>query len=173
MAFKDLGDWAELGGLRLPVNGRVYCLPPISAELGPRVQALVDLGIDIVRGKEPAEDDAEVLDDVSERDLYREVLGDVYDAMQADGVPWVALKHAAMTSIIDAARSRDEAELYWEQLGKPLPAKPVKQPTDHQPPADRKVTAIGTRKASTAGTSSRRNPGKKASPGPRSSSTGG
>ncbi len=173
MAFKDLGDWAEIGGLRLPVNGKMYCLPPISAELGPRVQALVDLGVDIVRGKEPAADDMEVLDDVSERDLYRDVLGDVFDAMQADAVPWVALKHAAMTSIIDAARGRDEAELYWEQLGKPLPAEPAKQPTDQQPSAAREVTAIGTRKASTAGTSSRRNPGKRVSPGSQSSSIGG
>lgn len=165
MAFKDLGDWAELVGLRLPIGGRMYLLPPISAELGPRVQALIDYGIDIALGNDP--DGTEVLDDVAERDLYKEVLGPVYDAMQADGVPWSALKHAAMTSIIDATRDREEAERYWERLGKPEPAKtPVKQP------ADRKATASRTTKASTAGTTSRKPPAGKARPGRRSSSSG-
>ncbi|HEY9353810.1 MAG TPA: hypothetical protein VIP28_11190 [Nocardioides sp.] len=171
MAFKDLGDWAELGGLRLPINGRWYTLPPISAELGPRVQALVDLGVDIALGNEPGEDTAEVLDDLAEQDLYKQVLGPAYDAMQADGVPWVALKHAAMTSIIDATRDREEAEKYWEQMGKPVPAKkPAKQPTDRLP---RKATATRTTKASTAGTTSRRKPpAKQAQRGRRSSSSG-
>ncbi len=170
MAFKDLGDWAELGGLKLPINGRWYTLPPISAELGPRVQALVDLGVDIALGNEPGDDAGEVLDDVAEQDLYKDVLGPVYEAMQADGVPWVALKHAAMTSIIDATRDREEAELYWEQLGKPVPAKkPAKKPTDRQAP---KATATRTNTASTGGTTSRKRPAAKAPRGRRSSNTG-
>ena len=175
MAFKDLGDWAELAGLRLPINGRVYTLPPISAELGPRVQALIDLGIDIARGREPGEDDTQILDDVAERDLYREVLGDVHGAMQADGVPWVALKHAAMTSIIDATRTREEAESYWEdiqtELGKAK--RPAKKPADRLLRSARKATANKTSTGSTGGTTSRRRPGKKAAPrGANSSSTG-
>lgn len=166
MAFKDLGDWAQLAGLRLPIGGRVYELPPIDAELGPRVQALIDYGIDIAFGNDP--DGEEVLSDVAERDLYKEVLGAAYDAMQADRVPWPALKHAAMTSIIDATRSREEAELYWERLGKPEPANPpVKKP------ADRKATASRTRSGSTGGTTSPKKPAaRKAQPGRRSSSTG-
>lgn len=165
MAFKDLGDWAQLVGLRLPIGGRVYELPPISAELGPRVQALIDYGIDIAVGNESAADGAQILDDVAERDLYKEVLGPVYDAMQADGVPWAALKHAAMTSIIDATRDREEAELYWERLGKPEPANPPEKPA-------RKATATRTNKASTGGTTSRKPTAGKARPGRRSSSTG-
>jgi hypothetical protein len=136
------------------------------------VQALIDYGIDIAVGREADADEAgEVLDDMSERDLYKEVLGSVYDAMQADGVPWAALKHAAMTSIIDATRDREEAELYWERLGKPEPAKtPVKEPEDRKP---RKATATRTSKASTGGTTSRRKPAaRKAQPGRRSSSSG-
>lgn len=170
MAFKDLGDWADLIGLRLPIGGRVYTLPPISAELGPRVQALIDFGIDIAIGNEGDLDEAgEVLGDVAERDLYKEVLGPVYEVMQADGVPWAALKHAAMTSIIDSTRDREEAELYWERLGKPEPVEtPVKQPRDRA----RKATASKTTKASTAGTTSPRSPARKAQPGRRSSSSG-
>lgn len=169
MAFKDLGDWAELVGLRLPIGGRMYLLPPISAELGPRVQALIDFGIDIAFGGD-TDDGAQVLDDIAERDLYKEVLGPVYDAMQADGVPWAALKHAAMTSIIDATRDREEAELYWARLGKPEPAAPpVKQPADRKP---RKATASRTTKASTGGTTSRRKSPNGARPGRTSSSSG-
>lgn len=156
----------------MPIGGRMYLLPPISAELGPRVQALIDFGIDIAVGNDTdADDGAQVLDDVAERDLYKEVLGPVYDAMQADGVPWAALKHAAMTSIIDATRDRDEAEVYWARLGKPEPEPtPVKQPADRKP---RKATASRTNKASTAGTTSSRKPAvKKAQPGRRSSSSG-
>lgn len=173
MAFKDLGDWAEIGGIKLPVNGRVYSLPAISAELGPRVQALIDFGIDVALGNDPSADSVAVLDDVGERELYKQVLGPVYDAMVADGVPWVALKHAAMTSIIDATRDREEAEKYWAEQGpqgKPVPAKkPAKKPTDRLP----KAMANGTSTASTAGTTrTRKRPAAKATPGRRSSSTG-
>lgn len=172
MAFTDLGDWADLVGLRLPIGGRVYVLPPIDSELGPRLQALIDYGIDIALGNDPdADDAAEALDDVAELDLYKQVLGPVYDTMQADRVPWPALKHAAMTSIINATRDREEAEAYWERLGKPEPATtPVKQPTDRKP---RKATGSRTPRASTAGTTSRRKPAAaKAQPGRRSSSSG-
>lgn len=172
MAFKDLGDWAELVGLRLPIGGRMYLLPPISAEIGPRVQALIDFGIDIAFAADPATVDGDqVLDDVAERDLYKEVLGPVYDAMQADGAPWAALKHAAMTSIIDATRDRDEAEAYWARLGKPEPEPPpVKQPADRKP---RKATGSRTPKGSTGGTTSSRKPAAvKAQPGRRSSRSG-
>lgn len=171
MAFKDLGDWAEQAGLRLPINGRVYVLPPVSAELGPRVQALIDLGIDIATGKDPDIEDAEeVLDDIAERDLYREVLGDAYDAMQTDGVPWTWLKHAALTAMVDAARNRAEAEWYWEQLGKSEPAKkPAKRPTDRQAP---RATANRTSRGSTAGMTSPRKRAAKAPRGERSSNTG-
>lgn len=171
MAFKDLGDWAQLLDLRVPIGGRMYLLPPISAELGPRVQALIDYGIDIAIGNDTDADEAdEVLSDLAERDLYKEVLGPVYDVMQADGVPWAALKHAAMTSMIDATRDREDAEAYWERLGKPEPVEtPVKQPADRKP---RKATASRTTKASTAGTTPRKAPAVRAQAGRKSSSSG-
>ena len=171
MPFKDLGDWAELGGVKLPIGGKVYALRPVSAELGPRLQVLMSAGVTLGRGGELADDDKQVLDDMAEQEMYRDLLGPAYDEMTADGVPWSALKHAAMTVLVDATVDRDTAEKYWENLGKPAPA--VKKPADHLPPKDPKVTEIRTRRASTAGTTSRRSAAKKtASRGTRSSSTG-
>ncbi len=173
MAFKDLGDWAELGGLKLPIGGKVYVLPPVSAELGPRLQVLMSSGVTLGQGGELADDDKQVLSDLAEKELYRDLLGPVYDEMIADGVPWSALKHAAMTVLVDATVDRDTAEQYWENLGKP-PAvkKAARKPADRLPPKDPKVTEIRTRRASTAGTTSRRTPAARASRGKPSSSTG-
>lgn len=172
MAFKDLGEWAELAGIKLPINGKTYALPPISAELGPRLQALVALGVDIHQGRitELSDEDKVVLDDAEEKKLYRDVLGDVYDEMEADDVEWGYLKHAAMTSVFDAVFDRETAEKYWESLGK------APEPNRAQRRASKPTAAEikAKRPASTGGTTSRRaTPAKaKAAGGRRSSSTG-
>ncbi len=190
MAFKDLGDWAELGGLKLPIQGKEYVLPAVSAELGPRLQAVVSLGVAVHQGGTPSDSDREVLDDAGERDLYREILHpcepddiecppheatercprDVYQEMVDDGVPWAALKHAAMTSMFDAVFDRDTAEKHWESAGK-APAPNRAQRRASKPTAQ----AIKAKKpASTGTTTSRRNTsGKgKATGGKKSSTTG-
>lgn len=187
MAFKDLGDWAEIGGLELPIQGKVYHLPPVNAELGPRLQAVISFGFEVNEGRKEQLSDADrvVLDDFAERDLYRDILHpcgddcqatdkarcprDVYTEMLADNVPWPALKHAALTSMFDAVFDRETAERYWESLGK-VPAG-NRQARRSKPSA----TANGAKKrGSTAGTTSRRaTAGKaKAVGGRRSSSTG-
>jgi hypothetical protein len=164
MAFKDLGDWADLGGLKLPINGKVYGLPPIDAELGPRLQALVSAGVDVAQGRGLSDGDQEVLDDLGERALFRDILGDVYDEMVADKVPWTALKLAAMTSMFDAVLDRKTAEKYWETQGKP-PARTAKRAT--------KATGSPTKRVSSGGTTSRRKPAAKGARGRKSSGTGG
>jgi len=163
MAFRDLGDWAELAGLRLPIAGKTYTLPPISAELGLRLQALFAAGFAFARGDASAAEQI-VLDDQGESDLYREILGTTHDEMTADGVPWAAIKHAAMTAAIDAAVDRETAEKFWASLGKP----PGRRPTDRQAP---KATAQQTKRASSAGTTSRKTAAK-ATRGRKSSGTG-
>lgn len=174
MAFKDLGDWAELGGLKLPIGGKVYSVPPVSAELGPQLQALMSSAGDMALGDDPSDVDRQVLDDLGELDLFRRVLGPVYDEMVADKVPWPALKHAAMTVIFDATIDRETAERYWVELGKPPAAKRApRKPSDRLPPKNPKVTEIRTRRASTGGTTrSRKAAAPRASRGKPSSSTG-
>jgi hypothetical protein len=171
VTFKDLGDWAEIAGLQLPIAGKTYTLPPISAELGPRLQALVSVGFDLNKGRieDLSDKDKVVLDDMGERELFRDILGDVYDEMTADDVPWPALKHAAMTSMFDAVFDRDTAEKYWESLGK------VRPPNRAARRSKTTASASATKKASAAGTTSRRATAKKAAgtAGRRSSSTGG
>lgn len=172
MAFEDLGDWAELGGLKLPIGGKVYSVPPVDAELGPRLQVVVAAGIDVARGNDVGDDDRKVLDDLGEQQLYKDILGPVYDEMVADKVPWPALKHAAMTVMIDSATDRETAERFWQNLGKP-PAPESKKPADRRAPKNPKATATRTRKASTAGTTrARKTAAAKAPRGSRSSSTG-
>lgn len=172
MAFEDLGDWAEINGLKLPIGGKVYSLPLVSAELGLRIVALFELGTDLAQGRDPNPADHELLSDAEELNLFQQVLGAVYGEMLADGVPWTALKHAAMTAMIEVVYDRDRAEAYWSRLGKSTPAKkPVKKPADRLPP---KATASRTTKASTAGTTTRRPSGKKAAaPRGRGSSSSG
>jgi hypothetical protein len=174
VAFKDLGDWAELGGLKFPIGGKVYAVPPVSAELGPRLEVVVSVGIDVAKSNELGERNQEVLDDLGERDLYRDVLGPAYGEMVADEVPWPALKHAALTVMMDAVYDRETAEAFWESLGKPEPAR--KKPADRLPmswsPEDPKVTEIKTRQASTGGTKPRKSSAAAARRGSRSSNTG-
>ena len=170
MAFKDLGDWGSLDPLRLPLQGKTYTLPPVDSELGPRLQALISFGAEVADGDKTtlSAKDRVVLDDFAEMELYQEILGDVYQEMVDDGVPWPALKHAAMTSMFDAVFDRDTAEKYWESLGKaPAPNRAARR-------SRTTASASKTTKASAAGTTSRRKlPAKaKATGGRRSSSTG-
>ena len=171
MGFEDLGDWAEIAGLRLPIGGKVYALPPISSELGLRIIAIMEFGSDLAHGRDPNVGDTAVLSDADERALYLDILGPCHGEMIADGVAWEALKHAALTAMFDVSMGRPFAEAYWQRLGKQAPAKkPAKKPTDRQP---RKATASKTTSASTGG-STRSRPAKKAAAprGRRSSPAG-
>lgn len=187
MAFKDLGDWYEIGGLKLPIKGKTYSLPPISAELGPRLQALVAFGVDVSQGRkdELSDKDKVVLDDMEELELFQDILHpcntedaecdplpegrcarDVYQEMRDDNIPWNALKLAAMTSMFDAVFDRETAEKYWATLGKaPAPNR-----------AERRSKTSGqaskTKKASAAGTTSRSGTKGKGTSGRKSLSTG-
>lgn len=172
MAFEDLGNWAELVGLKLPIGGKTYVLPPIGSKLGLRIVALFELGADLARGRAPGAANEDLLDDDDEQDLFKQILGPVYDQMLEDNVPWPALKHAAMTAMMDVVYDRERAENYWLRLGKTTPAKrPAKKPADRQP---RKATAPKTSTASTATSTRRRAPAKKAAAprGRRSSPAG-
>lgn len=156
MAFEDLGNWAELTGLKLPIAGKVYTLPPVGAVLGVRIMAIWGLGANLATGKSLNAADVEVLSDEEEQHIYQEILGPVWFEMHEDDVPWAALKHAAMTAMIDVVMDRERAEIYWSRLGKTTPAtKPAKKPADRKP---RKATATRTSTASTAGTTSRPKP---------------
>lgn len=164
MPFKDLGAYVlDEATLRLPVDGKVYKIDPVPADIGLRAQTIVTLGLTATAAIEAGRDvpgvserDKQILSDSEERDLYGELLGDAYDEMITDGVPWLVLKHAAITVMIDCTADRESAEAFWASLGKrPETAdrKPSKKVASNGTGAARRTRA----RASTVGTTSRQN----------------
>ncbi|TMR97533.1 DUF7426 family protein [Nonomuraea basaltis] len=109
--FADLDSFFD-DGLSLPVGGKLYRIPAPSAEVGLYCQTLAESGMDAANGKDNPE---AALDDVRELDLYRRVLGPVYDELIADGVSWPKIKHCGVTAFMWVAGSSDAAAAYWER----------------------------------------------------------
>ncbi|MCT9090587.1 hypothetical protein N4G70_17240 [Streptomyces sp. ASQP_92] len=115
MAFEAL-DELLVESLPLPIGGTLYTVPAPTAEVGLRTQALINAAAVAADGGKV---DEQVLGDAAERDLYRDVLGTAHDQMVADGVPWPALKHAALTSMVWIAQDKGAAERFWNAAGDP------------------------------------------------------
>ncbi|KAA6220600.1 hypothetical protein CP973_00300 [Streptomyces albofaciens JCM 4342] len=115
MAFKELGELLD-ETLQLPVAGTVYTVPAPSAEVGLRVQAIINAAAVAADGGRV---DEQVLGDAAERDLFRDVLGTAHGQMVADGVPWPALKHSAITAMVWIAQDKAAAEAFWNSGGDP------------------------------------------------------
>lgn len=116
--FEALGELLD-DTLTLPAGGKLYTICAPSAETGLRTQAMVQAAAAAAQNGEGDAADAEVLNDAGERDLYRDVLGDVHDEMIADGVSWPELKHCAITATIWIAAGTEQAETYWKTGGDP------------------------------------------------------
>lgn len=160
--FRDLSEFLDQS-LRLPVRGTEYEIPPIDGETGLRFTALFNAGVDAVQGKKTPGVTNTELDDVAERDLYRDALGPVHDQMLADGCTWPEIKHTALTAFVYWTAGDEAAEAYWASGGKASARR--KQPQDRKPATKRTASkrsprtgaASTTRKrASTSGTTSRR-----------------
>ncbi|MCD0446458.1 hypothetical protein LO763_22845 [Glycomyces sp. A-F 0318] len=123
-AFKDWADLDKGAALPLPISGTVYTVPSPPAGVGLRVQAfmqeLLAAQAQAIKDNGEIDFDQEVLDDAAELDLYRDVLGTALEAMEADGVPIEAVKHAALTAIVWVAFDEAAAKRVWE--GKALAA---------------------------------------------------
>ncbi|MEV5509051.1 DUF7426 family protein [Streptomyces orinoci] len=123
MAFEALGELlAE--SLPLPVEGRTYTIAAPSAEVGLRVQALINAAAVAADGGRV---DEQVLSDAAERDVFRDVLGPAHDQMVSDGVSWPALKHAAITAMVWIAQDKAAAERFWNAAGDPSRLAPNRQ----------------------------------------------
>lgn len=155
--FGDLTEFLD-PTLPLPIAGTVYEVPAVDAETGLRLQALWEAGVAASQG-EDVHGSAE-LDDLAERDLYRDALGPAFEQMVAARVPWPWVKHAAQTAFVWNTAGRDAALAHWRSPGK---RQARKQPGDHKPAtgkraaSKRTAAASKTRaRASTAGTTSRK-----------------
>lgn len=154
MSFKDLDEFFD-DTLKLPVGAKVYVIASVDAATGLWCQRMMGTAAAVAGGAEMSEDDVRplMLDDAAETDLYKRVLGGVYDELIADGVSWERLKHIGTTAFMWAAGSRESAEDYWNSASIQAPGKPRRPaPQDHKVPA-RKKSARKTsgRPASPAG----------------------
>lgn len=159
MSFRDLDEFFD-SSLRLPVRGKTYVIPSPDAKTGLWCQRIIALA---GKGKDGLTDDDAAslrLDDDEERDLFQRLLGDAFEEMVADGLPWEHVKHCGMTALMWAAGNSEQAEAYWNAGGDPKAA-----------PRDRKRSAKSGRPASRSGSSSPAAKAK-ATPGAESSITG-
>lgn len=101
--FKDYNEFAD--PLKLPINGKVYTIPPVGLADGIKLTAAF-LG---------GEDAPVVKDD----EFNTILLGPAYDEMLADNVPSVAVVRASLTALADFQRGRATAEILWETGGDP------------------------------------------------------
>lgn len=143
MAFRDLDEFFD-PTLRLPIRGKTYVVQSVDAKTGLWCQRALTVGVQAVSGGDltEAQIDGLELDDAQELDLYRKVLGDVYDEMLADGLPWEILRHAGMTAFMWAAGNKQAAEDYWES-----PGETRREPQDRLP---KKSARRGSRAGSTS-----------------------
>lgn len=102
MPFKDYAEFAD--PLRLPINGKVYEIPPVGLADGIRLAEA------ITPGSKTAMPDEE---------FTRIVLGKAYSMMLADNVPGPAVLRASLTALAEFERGRDAAEAMWETGGNP------------------------------------------------------
>lgn len=116
-------------GHHLPIGGKEYHVPHVSAEVALRFSALTATAERLKAEAEANPDadaddvlsveDREVLSDAAERDLFAESLTpEVYAEMRADGVPYEAIKLAAMYVLIYAQAGEEVAGTYWATGGK-------------------------------------------------------
>ena len=155
MAFEALDELLD-ETLQLPVAGRLFTIDAPSAEVGLRIQALINAAAVAADGGRV---DEKVLGDAAERDLYRDVLGDAHDELVDAGVKWPALKHCALTAMVWIAQDKGAAERFWNAAGDPNRLAPNRAA---RRASNRSAAASSTpSRGSTSGTSTRQAPARR------------
>ena len=129
MSFKDFEAFAE--GLKLPIFGKTYTIPPIGAKTGARLHMLVAKSDEYQRilaenaealaeaTKQGVEPELQEVPEKPEDPTNRELLGDVLDEMFEDDVPAEMIRVASFTAYYDFILGREAAEVYWNSGGDP------------------------------------------------------
>jgi len=121
VAFKELDDFLEVKPVELPIHGKLYSFPgEITGEawlfvqsVGERYQRAQKA---LAAGEDPGIED-EVLTDIDEQRLRREMLGDTQAEMIADGLSSAAMKLVLVTLIAYHLSGREAAEAVWNNQG--------------------------------------------------------
>ena len=132
-AFKDLDEFFD-PTLKLPVGGKMYVVPPPSAEVGLLCQRLMQASIAAQAGQTVDEDGLNelaqlVLDDEQEKDLYQTILGSVWEELLANKVSWPAIQHVGQTALIWVAAGLEAAAKHWESGPEGEAEAPTKEAT--------------------------------------------
>lgn len=100
-------DYAELAGelLQLPINGKTYTIPAISAKNGIQAQQLIQRSLNG--------------ESIPMSELAPLVMGPAYQQMLDDDVPAAAFTRAQLTALADFQSGRKAAEVTWETSGDP------------------------------------------------------
>lgn len=148
MSFKDLSELLE-ADLPLPIRGKVYRISSPDVTVGLRAQATVAIASKVQSGSELTEEDIASLklDDSQEMEFTQQMLGEQFAVMQADGVPWEYVRHAAKTVFAWLISDRDAAEKVWASAGNA--PRPV--PQDRKAPARRAPAKKAAAKKTAAG----------------------
>lgn len=158
MAFKALD---QVFDPRLPLpgsNGKTYYVPEADAELGTWATAVVTAGMQITMGEEPSAGAPPLqLDDSEENALYKRILGETWDALEADGYGYATQKFFAQTGLIWIALGGEAAEAFWNSGGDPKASMTRSARRARRPASTTTAVASMTRpRGSTSGTKSRK-----------------
>ncbi|QWT24939.1 hypothetical protein KPL76_06170 [Subtercola sp. PAMC28395] len=139
-----LKDYQEFtaGPLVLPVNGKNYTVPPLSIEAGIRFDELAS-----GRDHDAAQ--------AAPNELWKLVLGPLWEVLLSDGVPSKALERIGLTAVADHQYGRDMAEATWEAGVDPNRLAALlteKQAATGNRASRRSNSTGGAKKTSTAGT---------------------
>jgi hypothetical protein len=165
--LKELNDFLS-PTLVVPAKGKEYRIASVDAETGLRLQKLIAVGVKAYTDKDLTEKDLELVSDDEEESFFKSVLGDTYDELLADKIPYTGLKQIASLAMIWTTQGFDAAQQYFLAGGKaPEPNREARRTATRT----RTAAASTTRKpASVNGTSTRAKA--KATPGSKSSPTG-
>lgn len=159
-------------GLSLVIRGREYTVPLPSAELGLWCQRIAQAAGQIDGASTEAEmrDAVDAIQNLPPLDgqdltLAQRALGEVYDQLVADGVPYPYIEFAGQTAYVWIVGGEDAAERYWTSGGRPEALRPAGSRAQRRATAKtggKTGTAAGSAtkpRASTSGTSTPRKSG--------------
>lgn len=122
MRLSDITNYVVPEPIQLPVKGKVYVIPPASAELGLWCQATYAAATAADDDEREAAE-AKIPDRKDGRLLPEVLLGDAYQEMIRDGVENDLIKVCTGTVYMYIVSGEESAQTYWEAGGDPEKAR--------------------------------------------------
>jgi len=107
---------ADRDYLDFPIGDETYRVWEVSASVAVTVMKLADIGRDVHEGRDA---DTSELSDGEERDLYARLLGETWDQLIDDDLPWSDVQAVCASVMAWVVRDKDTAEQVWNSGGKP------------------------------------------------------